>query len=618
MQRPASSEAYLATVLLLCGCPSLDAEVVAGSSGDGETGSVSTSTGGPEEEEEEEDEQEQDPPPPTDGTVAPAKSFFVGESLNFSGGGACTNSNLNDVTTTLVKELEDNGWTGSHYVDEQSWPEDFADAELFPMVGLDHIHGDNASLSVYAGHGNVNLWQWGTPSDSGACVLTMNSSVRLGTLAGDRATVVMSLTSCTGMATQLWPTFGQTSRVRQILAYHNSPAIWANQPRKFFRATADGMSNRRAWLSVMASKPGLGHNSPSLLTLGVSASDALAFHSAAQLGTETAISAPPEDANHYAISYLDYGCGPCGCPAQDLGATPWLDLQTAASEVGAQQVVSASNQVPTLRLERIDRSPSELVTRVTSVLELADVGAIPAQTLTDWAGEVIAGSDTTTSFRIDNPKLTAWVLYTPRDDDMLVVVDHHESTGSFDLTQASARFRQLVLGAEMKGLATGLALHDPRVGYLVTHVGAQPDKPLIHEAIEGWSFAVNQGHAGFAVLDAGLSATIGVNGRPLMVRLLGVSLKEIGTVETQSSAALLSQAWLDAIDSFHEAPDSIMIESMQWAYLLDPTQHSAVVAPRLIISYVLGYDGPEGRIPSRQNILSLPTTPTLAPTLLLP
>ena len=164
--------------LLLCGCPTTH---VAGGSTSGGGSSSGDSTG-------------EDPGTSDTGgdIVEDHRTYFIGESLAFDGGGSCDNDKLNTVTSSLREQLDAAGWTGLRFVDDNSWPEDFTEA-TFPGLGLDDAYGDAARLSVYAGHAAPGQLQWGRPSDAGLCRLTVPTSARLGTLAGDTAAATMSL-----------------------------------------------------------------------------------------------------------------------------------------------------------------------------------------------------------------------------------------------------------------------------------------------------------------------------------------------------------------------------------------------------------------------------------------
>lgn len=281
--------------------------------------------------------------------------------------------------------------------------------------------------------------------------------MRLGTLAGNKATTLMSLTSCTGRADQLWPTLGQINRVRQILAYHNSPIIWGNQPRHFFRATKSGMTNRTAWLSIMANKPGIGHNSPSVMTVANTEANALEIHDVATLASLEGLTAPSETADGFIYSYLDYGCGPCGCATQGLQQNPWLDLAEAATGIG-ESASSFPSTYSVAQLTRKQRTAVELADLATALLDFAEVPwdeAVP-----DWAESAVAQPDEMAILQLDE----AWLTYIPIDDDLSLVMERPVGDPVLDEADATVKFQNIFGEVEALGLIGALDPTIDRVG----------------------------------------------------------------------------------------------------------------------------------------------------------
>lgn len=568
-------------------CPSLDDEIIVAGTDEVATDDVATDDAATEGE-----------PEPGIDVEIPAKIYFMGESLDFSGGGACSNDDLNDVTGSLALELQDAGWLGIRWVNQQSWPEDFVETTFFANA-LDKLYGDGATLSVYAGHGNVGLWQWGQPSGAGACVLPLTSGMRLGTLAGDASTTVMSLTSCTGRADQLWPTLGQPNRVRQILAYHNSPIIWGNQPRDFFRATANGMSNRVAWLTIMANKPGIGHNSPSLITIASSPASALELHESASLASLAGLSAPAEDAQEFVFSYLDYGCGPCGCPAAPVGEAGWRDLAAASHSVGTA-AASFPSTSPTVMLARPQRASGELLEHVSGVLDLAEVEWDPA--IPAWIEGSLALPEQTSILRLASAAI--YLTYNPREDDLTLIFDR--SVGETTLDEAGARnwFQGLIEDAEAAGLIGALEHEIERVGTIRLQTGSGLES-MPSPRTEGWRFEVTRTHGGLPVLGAGLAAVIQSDGRLGSLRISDLIVEHQEWAVATPTPELVAQRWNEALAAHHRPPQAVQFERMRWAFALAPEQSASIATPRLVIDYVLGYDAGEARVPSRQNVVAL-------------
>lgn len=422
------------------------------------------------------------------------------------------------------------------------------------------------------------------------------------------------------MASQFWPTFGQTSRVRQILAYHNSPAIWGEQPGNFLEATAKGMSNRQAWLTTMANRPGVGHNSPSLLTLGATPADANAYHSSARrVDLHGLWNAPPEDANTYVSSYLDYGCGPCGCPDPSQQPFEWLDVEASAVLIG-QAALTVDETVPVLRLSRKQRSPAEIEDRVGISLEIMGLEAVSDASITEWAADAMATPARASVLRLDVAGVEAWALYSPHFDDLTILADRPAGDAvidnEIDRDKAAARFDDIVAQLEAAGLTNNLTNKDPRVGVLVTQVGKGPT--VESERVDGWRFGVNRSFAGVTILDSGVSAVVDSDGELSMLRLTDVSVDYLDLTEVRSDPVAVEAQWLDALSELHNAPDWVFLDSLRIAYALPPDAVEAELEPRLVVNYVLGYEHEGSVTPSRQNISSVPVMGIGEPALFLP
>jgi len=242
-------------------------------------------------------------PPP------PAKSYFIAESMDFTGNG-CENDDVNEVTASLQSVLADDGWAGTRVTEGQTRPLDFIDVNKRPF-GKDDTKSDAASLAVYAGHGLIDKIGWGTQDDTPTveptekrCVATPSKDVRLGSMAGGWAKSVALLTSCTG-SLSCYESSLATSDATQVFAFNNSPKIWNNAARRFYRKSED-MPNRDAWIAAMDSRPGLGKNSPVVYTRGASEEQVLQIHQSARLAEIDQI--PSEQATTwYAYTWVDHG-----------------------------------------------------------------------------------------------------------------------------------------------------------------------------------------------------------------------------------------------------------------------------------------------------------------------
>jgi len=233
------------------------------------------------------------------------KNYWIDESTDYTGNG-CENTDLNDVTSSLRSRLSADGWTGTRWTNINAWPEDFIEQDL---GGIDHVAGDSRTLSVYAGHGNRGLIQFGYRR-GGRCTVSFPVDTRLGTQGGDNAVYAMWLTSCTVHLDALSRHFNQ--QIRQTFGYHNSPSIKDDQPRDFYEET-DDLRNERAWIEEMEDRPGwfTGDNSPITLTFGVSASHCNWVRGYARLRDGRLLYDAPQPHTYY-IYYM-YNNGDSGC-----------------------------------------------------------------------------------------------------------------------------------------------------------------------------------------------------------------------------------------------------------------------------------------------------------------
>lgn len=235
-------------------------------------------------------------------------SYFIAESMDFSGNG-CENEDVNEVTRSLRDALARDGWAGTRVTEGNTTPSDFIDP-LKHDFGLDPEAGDSALLSVYAGHGWMNSLQWGaadvTPNLAPYrdCRAFLASDVRLGTMSGGWARAVVLLTSCTGRLA-CYESSLATSNVTQTFAFNNSPMIWSNAARRFYRKSKR-MANRHAWIKTMEDRPGLGKNSPVVYTRATSRQDALDIHHSARLAMIEQIPST-QRTTWYAYTWVDHG-----------------------------------------------------------------------------------------------------------------------------------------------------------------------------------------------------------------------------------------------------------------------------------------------------------------------
>jgi len=239
-------------------------------------------------------------PAPADGP-----RYWIDESTDFTGNG-CENSNVNNVTSSLRSRLNSDGWSGTRWSNANAWPEDYIEQNF---GGIDHVAGDDETLSVYAGHGNRALIQFGYQRN-GRCTVSFPTDTRLGTQGGDDAVFAMWVTSCTVNLDSLSRHFDQA--IRQTFGYHNSPSVKDNQPRDFYKET-DDLRNERAWIEEMEDRPGwfTGDNSPISLTFGLSSSHCAWVRSTAKLRDRVLLYDAPAPDTWYCYLMFNHGDGGC-------------------------------------------------------------------------------------------------------------------------------------------------------------------------------------------------------------------------------------------------------------------------------------------------------------------
>ena len=236
------------------------------------------------------------------------KTYYLDESTDFTGNG-CENADLNDVTSSLRGALDGNGWTGQRWTNANAWPQDYIESTMAGLSGVDNLFGDNFLLTVYAGHGNRALIQFGTKRNN-RCTVNLETQARLGLQGGNKAVYVMYATSCTLNLDSLSRNFNH--EVRQQFGYHNSPSIKDDQPRDFFNAT-DGKTNARAWIDEMEDRPGwfTGDNSPIALTHGFDSGHCDFVRDTAKLRGDRLLFTPPEPWGHFCWIMFDHGASGC-------------------------------------------------------------------------------------------------------------------------------------------------------------------------------------------------------------------------------------------------------------------------------------------------------------------
>lgn len=580
------------SILSLTACP--DTAVVTGGSsvGDDEVGSE---TSRPDTSGETSGETWAD----TDGQGGPM-SYFIGESTKFDGGGACNNDNLNTVTSTFRNALANDGWTGLRFVDENSWPEDFREGS-FSGINLDGVYGDAARLSVYAGHGNVGLLQWGRPSDNGLCRNTLSLHSVYGSLAGDRAAATMFMTSCMMRVDQLPLVFaGQASR--QFFGYHNSPHIGFDEARQVFKRCQDGQSTKDAWLEEMVLNGG-GKNSPIVLTLGTSDEDAASMHGMTNLASgEGFVENVGEPADNFYFELYDSGCSStCGnC--------------TNATPQPLEVIIGTST--PRVQLSRPLRSADNLVELATVLLArfVTDPHDQAMQAaLAAWAARVVASGDVGHALLLDQPRID--ITYDPRGDLLRVTnrdaLDAARPQPGVQIDDPADLSEQLELEAgairDALALVPGALDHLGADFQLTTRAGgfvADAAAPIAFEYL----YELPGRFGELALPERRL--VIGVT-RLGELSTMMMSLVDVEVVGEARIERLASQALADLHDDLldtHPGAVDVDFADVSVGYILREDQLADEVVPSLIVEYSLAYGEGEERVVSRRQVVRLSLT----------
>ncbi len=536
------------------------------------------------------------------------RSYFIGESTKFDGGGFCNNADLNVVTSTFRSELGEAGWTGQRFVDENSWPEDFREGTL-SAIALDGVYGDAARLSVYAGHGNIGQLQWGQPSDNGQCQNNIKVDSRYGILAGNTAAATMLMTSCTLRIDQLWPVFqGQSSR--QFFGYHNSPHIGYDEARKVFKRTQDGQSTADAWLEEMVQNVS-GKNSPVVLTMGTSKGDASEMHGMTNLASgEGFLENVGEPADNYFFEFYNSGCSTtCGNCSGNATAPPEVTL-------GAS--------MPRITLARPLRSAANLVELASILIGRFDVGALDVEEqarLDAWAHRVVASGDVTHALIRASPNLD--LSYDPQSDLLRI-------TNRSALAQARLLAGELIgdpanlqatLQAEAEAVRDGLAAIPGALDLLGTQF-----EVTTREVGQGGGEGPQSGPVAFEYMFT-------LPGRfedlALPDRSLGIGVTRLGELSTLTMAMVelevVGEARIErepqhAIEdlkaSLHvQYPSALDIEIVkpQIGYVLREEQAFAEVEPSLLVGIILEFGVGNERMVSRGYPLRVSLTELAGP-----
>jgi hypothetical protein len=223
-------------------------------------------------------------------TAAAQKRFVINECTDYAAHGCeyGSNTNLNDVTASLNSALQGNSWTGDRWKNATFQVRSFVEScnvsyGFGGFAGIDNVWGDNNTLTVFAGHGNIGLLSYCWPF-SGKCNINFSPNMRLGSMGGAEAGYGMWISSYTLNVAQL-PNTANYQWLRQQFGWNNSPGVGNNEPRDFFNATVSN-TNSDAWLNEMQGSS----REPVVVTQGTSSQHCWDTHDGARLKGNSLVS----------------------------------------------------------------------------------------------------------------------------------------------------------------------------------------------------------------------------------------------------------------------------------------------------------------------------------------
>lgn len=230
-------------------------------------------------------------------------TYHIGESSDFTGNG-CPNDDVNIITETLEDVINLDSWVGTRFVNSQNFVSDFVEhcsSAYMPSgstitYGYDHYYADAHTFTVFAGHGNVGLLQFGKKKYN-MCLLDFSDNMRLGAMAGNESGVAWYLASCT-MDPNSFTSEANWQWLRQQYGFKNSPSIDDDMPAYVYMVSGQyGWGNTKdSWLILMDDASelyGSGDDTPVVLTHGTSSQDCQYVHNNASLKDQTYTSEMP-------------------------------------------------------------------------------------------------------------------------------------------------------------------------------------------------------------------------------------------------------------------------------------------------------------------------------------
>ncbi len=232
------------------------------------------------------------------GLIPSWKTYIIEEQL-VHGEHLCGGDSRSAKTASLRTQLNSDGWDGWRYIDENSWPQDLKEKTL-KNKWKDDIYGDARRVVIFSGHGYTNCENlaFSTPYD-GECDVNLKKEVRLGTMAGDEATLVIMMTCCIGDLSMREINWGP-SKVNQVLAFADTASYGSDTVKDFYNCT-NSTSNRTCWRNTMDN----GRNSPTVFSRGSDAAVTYNMHYGMKMKTGAYMYQANENLRYAYISMVD-------------------------------------------------------------------------------------------------------------------------------------------------------------------------------------------------------------------------------------------------------------------------------------------------------------------------
>ena len=222
-------------------------------------------------------------------TKAFAWNYYIDETTDYTNNGCPNITDVNTITSTLATAIIADGKTGSRYVNASALAADFFES-CMNLYGQDSIYADNASLTVFAGHGGPGVLAFSYPSSPNSwCNVDFTNNMRLGAMNGAQSGFAMYL-GCDALQVPNGLNAANMQWLKQQFGWTNAISIGNNEPRDFYNMTYfSGTINATAWLDQMDG----GGRHPMVLTQDNNSANCWASHATFKLRGSVGMSPAP-------------------------------------------------------------------------------------------------------------------------------------------------------------------------------------------------------------------------------------------------------------------------------------------------------------------------------------